>query len=627
MSDRLDARAGRPAARPRWSPGCGGLRPRAGPGGRQRRRGGPAEEHCDLCGKPIDPDHRHLLHLVDRRILCACESCGRCAAATPSCARPGRARVWLDDFELPDEIWAAFGIPIGLAFFMRLERTGGIVALYPSPAGATESELDARGLERAAGREPGAEGLEPDAEALIVNRMADPPAARDRADRRVLPARRADQGRAGRASPAAPGVERRDRRRSSPSCGSGARVSEGRRRGRWRRPARAVAVAGAAAIPEFEVLGAGRSSAPRRRRSASTVRGRPSRRAARVHDRAHGADHDRARPSAATTPRPASGWSSSSASPSAGRSTTTELPLGAGRRAGARRSAARPSSSSRCPAPTTSRSRQPSTSTALADGEAPLRFHFNGTRLLRGRRRADADRPDPVGPLAAVPDAGRGLARDDRRRTTRTAAGCRSTGETLAALQRLQGRARAADLRRGASTSCSRARSADGRGARAARRLAALRGLRALPVHARGDQERDPDPVRDRLPAGLRRGHARATFDHLRLECVLAAGPEARGRARRSASCRPRASATGRSSAGWSSGRPRSTSWATASGAVRVRRRPRRCAAGTAACRAARRAAGAVADPRLRPQHDRGRRRRPRARRRRCSPACSRRTS
>ena len=34
-----------------------------------------------------------------------------------------------------------FQIPIGLAFFMRSSVSGGVVAFYPSPAGATESEL------------------------------------------------------------------------------------------------------------------------------------------------------------------------------------------------------------------------------------------------------------------------------------------------------------------------------------------------------------------------------------------------------------------------------------------------------------------------------------------------------
>ena len=66
--------------------------------------------------------------------------------------------------------------------------------------------------------------------------------------------------------------------------------------------------------------------------------------------------------------------------------------------------------------------------------------------------------------------------------------------------------------------------------ARAAGRLAALRGLRALSVHAGGDQERDPDPVRDRLPARLRRGAAgdlRPPADRVR------ARGRARGRAAR----------------------------------------------------------------------------------------------
>ena len=41
-----------------------------------------------------------------------------------------------------------FRIPIGLAFFMHSSVTDGVVAMYPSPAGATESELH---LERGSG--------------------------------------------------------------------------------------------------------------------------------------------------------------------------------------------------------------------------------------------------------------------------------------------------------------------------------------------------------------------------------------------------------------------------------------------------------------------------------------------
>ena len=56
---------------------------------------------------------------------------------------------------MPDEVWVAFQIPIGLAFLMRSSVTGGVVALYPSPAGATESELDLDGVGRAVRGQPG----------------------------------------------------------------------------------------------------------------------------------------------------------------------------------------------------------------------------------------------------------------------------------------------------------------------------------------------------------------------------------------------------------------------------------------------------------------------------------------
>ncbi len=50
-----------------------------------------------------------------------------------------------------------------------------MVAFYPSPAGATESELDLDAWDRLREVNPILGGLEPDGEALIVNRMADPP--------------------------------------------------------------------------------------------------------------------------------------------------------------------------------------------------------------------------------------------------------------------------------------------------------------------------------------------------------------------------------------------------------------------------------------------------------------------
>jgi hypothetical protein len=135
----------------------------------------PAVETCDLCGKELDLDHRHLLHLVDRRILCACEACIALRGGDPELRPTGNRTVWLDDFDLPDEIWASFGIPIGLAFFIDSSVSGGIVALYPSPAGATESELEIEAWNELRRLNPILMGLDTDAEALIVNRMPDAP--------------------------------------------------------------------------------------------------------------------------------------------------------------------------------------------------------------------------------------------------------------------------------------------------------------------------------------------------------------------------------------------------------------------------------------------------------------------
>ena len=135
----------------------------------------PGEERCDLCGKPIEADHRHLIHLVERQILCSCESCVALRGGDPELRPTGTRVLWLEELELDDETWAAFGIPIGLAFFFRSSAGGQTVALYPSPAGATECELDLDSWQALRSQNPVLDSLEADAEALIVNRIASPP--------------------------------------------------------------------------------------------------------------------------------------------------------------------------------------------------------------------------------------------------------------------------------------------------------------------------------------------------------------------------------------------------------------------------------------------------------------------
>ena len=134
-----------------------------------------AAERCDLCRTTLPDDHRHMLHLVDRRIVCTCEACWALYSGNAEYRPTGMRTIWLEEFECSAEMWAAFQIPIGLAFFMRSTVTDSVVAFYPSPAGATESELSLEAWDAVVQANPILEQLESDAEALVVNRISEPP--------------------------------------------------------------------------------------------------------------------------------------------------------------------------------------------------------------------------------------------------------------------------------------------------------------------------------------------------------------------------------------------------------------------------------------------------------------------
>lgn len=151
----------------------GGTRPGGGGSGSRTPRD-PNLEYCDLCGVQIPDTHRHLLHLVERRIVCSCEACWAMRSGEGDYRPTGNRTLWLSDFELPDDLWATFQIPIGLAFFMQSTVTNCIVAMYPSPAGATESELHFESWNRMVALNPVLGDLEADIEGLLVNRMREP---------------------------------------------------------------------------------------------------------------------------------------------------------------------------------------------------------------------------------------------------------------------------------------------------------------------------------------------------------------------------------------------------------------------------------------------------------------------
>ena len=133
------------------------------------------DEACELCGVGISEDHRHLLALSERRIVCACEACWAMRSGEGDYRPTGNRTLWLPGLDVPDDLWASFQIPIGLAFFMESTVTACVVAMYPSPGGATESELHFDSWTRMRSLNPVLDNLEPDIEGLIANRLSDPP--------------------------------------------------------------------------------------------------------------------------------------------------------------------------------------------------------------------------------------------------------------------------------------------------------------------------------------------------------------------------------------------------------------------------------------------------------------------
>ena len=133
-----------------------------------------AEERCELCGTPIPAEHRHVADLQARSLLCACRACaillGRPGAGGGHYRLVPERRLLLEDFRLTDEQWAALQLPVDLAFFFRSTAADRVIALYPSPLGATESQLELDAWDAVADENPVLAELEPDVEALLVNR-------------------------------------------------------------------------------------------------------------------------------------------------------------------------------------------------------------------------------------------------------------------------------------------------------------------------------------------------------------------------------------------------------------------------------------------------------------------------
>lgn len=131
-------------------------------------------EQCEMCSEALTDEHAHVVDIAGRSIMCCCRGCGM--LFTGFGAANGRYRTvpdrWLHDpsLALSAEDWDRFAIPVRVAFFFHNSTQDRIVALYPGPGGATESELPLDAWEQVLAPTRLGRSLSPDVEALIVDR-------------------------------------------------------------------------------------------------------------------------------------------------------------------------------------------------------------------------------------------------------------------------------------------------------------------------------------------------------------------------------------------------------------------------------------------------------------------------
>jgi hypothetical protein len=130
-------------------------------------------ESCEMCSKELAVSHQHLLEPVSRKLICACDACSILFSSqgqTKYKRVPRRVR-FLTDLQMTDSQWDGLMMPINMAFFFKSTPQKRVIALYPSPAGATESLLSFDTWEEIELENPVLLEMESDVEALLVNRI------------------------------------------------------------------------------------------------------------------------------------------------------------------------------------------------------------------------------------------------------------------------------------------------------------------------------------------------------------------------------------------------------------------------------------------------------------------------
>jgi hypothetical protein len=139
-------------------------------------KGAPGER-CEMCNVTIPEEHSHVVQIEQRQLMCTCRPCAllftdRAAGNGKFASVPDRY-LYDPEPDLSDASWEALQIPVHMAFFfVNSKLDGKTVAFYPSPAGATESDLASEGFDEFMSDTPLFGQLEPDVEALLIYRLS-----------------------------------------------------------------------------------------------------------------------------------------------------------------------------------------------------------------------------------------------------------------------------------------------------------------------------------------------------------------------------------------------------------------------------------------------------------------------
>lgn len=124
-----------------------------------------------MCAEAIAEEHQHVVNLESRILMCTCRGCYLLFTAEQSTQRyravPDRY-LSFPELGFGATQWEDLQIPVGLAFVFRNSVQDRMVAFYPGPAGATESELPMEAWDRILKACPQLDHLRPDVEALLV---------------------------------------------------------------------------------------------------------------------------------------------------------------------------------------------------------------------------------------------------------------------------------------------------------------------------------------------------------------------------------------------------------------------------------------------------------------------------